>query len=71
MLQNFDLLNKVIQQSHENHPSLNQVEVLNISYKNKEESLLNIIFKKILTANIRDFIVNKNAITIAIVIDNI
>ncbi len=39
------------QQSDEDQPSLNQVEILNISCEKGEESLLNISLEEILVAN--------------------
>jgi len=41
----------VAQQSDEDQPSLNQVEILNISCEKGEESLLNISLEEILVAN--------------------
>ncbi len=40
------------QQSHENQPSLDQVEILNVSCKNGGESSLNISLEEILAANV-------------------
>ena len=39
------------QQSHEDQPSLDQVEILNVSCEDGRESSLNILLKEVLTAN--------------------
>ncbi len=52
-----------MQQSHEDHPFLDQVEILNISCKNGEESLLNISLEEVLAADVvNDIVVIGNKI---------
>ena len=47
----FQLNDKVMQQLHEDHPSLDQVKILNVSYKDEKESLLNISLEEVLAAD--------------------
>ncbi len=49
-LWDFQPNSKVAQQSHENQPSLNLVEILNVSSEDGEESSLNISLKEVLAA---------------------
>ncbi len=50
-LWDFPLNTKVAQQSHEDQPSLDLVEILNITSKDGRESSLNISLKEVLTAD--------------------
>ncbi len=43
-----------MQQSYKNQPSFDQVEVLNASCENKEESLLNILLEEVLAMDAED-----------------
>ena len=50
-----------MQQSHEDQPSLDQIEVLNAICKNEKELLLNILLKEILAVDIViDIIIKKD-----------
>ena len=46
-----------MQQSYKNQPSFDQVEVLNASCENKEESLLNILLEEVLAMDAEDLTV--------------
>ena len=50
-LQDFQLNTKVVQQSDEDQPSLDQVEILNVSCEKEGESSLNILLKEVLAAD--------------------
>jgi len=50
-LWDFQFNDEVTQQSHENQPSLDLVEILNITSKDGRESSLNISLKEVLTAD--------------------
>ncbi len=47
----FQLNHEEAQQSHEDHPSLDLVEILNVSSKDRGESLLNISLEEVLAAD--------------------
>src|SRR6266542_4135278 len=51
-LWNFQLNSEVSQQLHEDQPSLDLVEILNVSSKNGRESSLNILLKEVLAAGV-------------------
>src|SRR6266540_3108479 len=51
-LWNFQLNTEVVQQSHGDQPSLDLVEILNISSKDGRESSLNILLKEVLAAGV-------------------
>ncbi len=42
----------MVQQSHEDQPSLDLVEILNVSSKNGRESSLNILLKEVLAMDV-------------------
>ena len=48
----FSLNTEVAQQSHEDQPSLDLVEILNVSSKNGGESSLNILLEEVLAAGV-------------------
>ncbi len=50
-LWDFQLNTEVVQQSHEDQPSLDQVEILNVSCEDRRKSSLNILLEEILIAN--------------------
>ncbi len=51
-LWDFQLNTEVVQQSHEDQPSLDLVEILNVSSENRGESSLNISLEEILAASV-------------------
>ncbi len=53
-LWDFQLIDEVAQQSHEDQPSLNLVEILNISREDGGESSLNISLEEVLAVNVVD-----------------
>ena len=53
-LWNFQLIDEVVQQSHENQPSLNLVEILNVSREDGGESSLNISLEEVLAVDAVD-----------------
>ncbi len=50
----FQLNTEVAQQSHEDQPSLDLVEILNVTSEYEGESSLNISLEKVLTAGVVD-----------------
>jgi len=53
-LWDFQLNTEVAQQSHEDQPSLDLVEILNVTSEYEGESSLNISLEKVLTAGVVD-----------------
>ncbi len=55
-------MTSMVQQLYKDQPSLNQVEILNISYEKGRKLLLNVILEEIFTMNIVSIIKDINII---------
>ena len=56
-LQDFQFNNEVTQQSHEDHLSLDQEEILNVSCEDGGELSLNILLEEVLAVDVVDEII--------------